>query len=90
MNIFNRLALAEAALELNSFFVTAIGHKEDDSLLQKITDKHFITPTALGQYFQDMYTHTMKELQHSNARLVADATTQLKGTYEGQIQNLNR
>ncbi|QEC69335.1 hypothetical protein FRZ67_19220 [Panacibacter ginsenosidivorans] len=88
MSIFNRPVLAEAALELQSYFVTAIGHKEDVSLLQKIADKHFITPTALGQYFQELYTHTMEELQHSKARLIADVTTQLKGSYEVQLQNL--
>lgn len=89
MSIFNRPTVAEAALALQTFFATAIGHKEDVSLLQKIADKHFITPTALGQYFQDLYTHTMEELQHSKAKLIADITTQLKGSYEGQLQNLN-
>jgi exodeoxyribonuclease VII large subunit len=88
MSIFNRPILAEVALGLQSFFVTAIGHKEDVSLLQKIADKHFITPTALGQYFQELYTHTMEELQHSKAKLIADVTSQLKGSYEGQLQNL--
>lgn len=89
MNIFNSTTLAEAALELNSFFVTAIGHKEDVSLLQKIADKHFITPTAFGQYLQGIYTHTMEDLQDSKAKLIADVSAQLKVTYEGQLQNLN-
>ena len=89
MGIFNRTTLAEAALELRGYFVTAIGHKEDVSLLQKIADKHFITPTGLGQYSQELYTHTVEELQNSKAKLIADVTTQLKGSYEGQLQNLN-
>ena len=58
-------------------------------MLQKIADKHFITPTALGQYFQDVYTQTIEELQDSKAKLVEDVTKQLKGSYEGQIKNLN-
>ena len=33
----------------------AIGHKENIPLLQKVADKAFITPTALGQYLNDIY-----------------------------------
>jgi exodeoxyribonuclease VII large subunit len=89
MNVFNKPSLAEAALELDSYFVTAIGHKEDFSLLQKVADKHFITPTALGQYFHDIYTQTIEELQDSKAKLVEDISKQYKTNYEMQLQNLN-
>lgn len=89
MNIFNRTSLAESALELSSYFITAIGHKEDVSLLQRIADKHFITPTAFGQYLHDIYHTTIEELQNSKARLVEDITKQLQVNYEGQLQNLS-
>jgi exodeoxyribonuclease VII large subunit len=89
MNVFNKPSLAEAALELNSYFVTAIGHKEDVSLLQKVADRHLITPTAFGQYLQDIYTQTIEELQNSKAKLVDDISKQFKANYEGQLQNLN-
>jgi exodeoxyribonuclease VII large subunit len=89
MEVFNRYLLAEQALSVNCFFITAIGHKEDISLLQKVADKAFITPTALGQYFNEIYNQTIEELQGSKAKLVEDITKQLKGNYEMQIVNLN-
>ena len=89
MEVFNKPSLAEHALSLKSFFITAIGHKEDISLLQKVADKAFIAPTALGQYFNEIYYHTVEELQGSKAKLVEDITAQLKGSYEMQLVNLN-
>jgi hypothetical protein len=88
LEIFNKPDIAEAALELNCHFVTAIGHQQDNTLLQKVADKAFITPTALGQYFNDMYNRTMAELQNSKAKLVEDITKQLEANYTKQIQNL--
>jgi exodeoxyribonuclease VII large subunit len=88
MEVFNSPALAEYCLGLEPYFVTAIGHKEDSSLLQRIADKAFITPTALGQYLNTLYNETMSELQHSKAKLVATIEGQLKANYGQQINNL--
>ena len=89
MSIFNKISLAEEALSLKCFFLTAIGHKEDESLLQKVADKAFITPTALAQYFNDIFNNTLGELQNTKAKLVEEITTQLKGNYDIQIKNVN-
>ncbi|TKK70349.1 hypothetical protein FC093_06275 [Ilyomonas limi] len=88
LDIFNKPDIAEAALQLSCYFLTAIGHQQDNTLLQKVADKAFITPTALGQYFNDMYNRTVEELQHSKAKLVEDITKQLEANYTKQIQNL--
>ncbi len=88
LEIFNKPDIAEAALQLNCYFATAIGHQQDNTLLQKVADKAFITPTALGQYFNDMYNSTVEELQSSRAKLVEDITRQLEANYNKQIQNL--
>lgn len=88
LDIFNKPDIAEAALQLNCCFATAIGHQQDNTLLQKIADKAFITPTALGQYFNDMYNRTVEELQNSKAKLVENITKQLEANYTKQIQHL--
>jgi exonuclease VII large subunit len=44
--------------------VTAIGHKDDVSLLQQVADKAFITPTAFGQFLNEIYNHTIEEAAH--------------------------
>lgn len=89
LDVFDNPGLSEAALSLSTYFVTALGHKENVPLLQKVADKAFITPTALGQYFHDIYNNTIAELQNSKAKLVEDITKQLEGNYTKQIENLN-
>ncbi len=88
VDFFNKPNIAEAVISLDTVFISAIGHKEDITLLQRVADKAFITPTALGQYFHDIYTHTIEELQESKAKLVEQVTVQLKANYDKQILNL--
>ncbi len=88
MEVFDSPVLAEYCLGLGPYFVTAIGHKEDSSLLQRIADKAFITPTALGQYLNTLYNDTIAELEGSKAKLVAVITGQLKANYAKQVENL--
>src|SRR5262249_11747453 len=54
LNIFNQPAIAEQALTLTPIFITALGHAADEPLLQKVADKAFITPTAMGQYLRQI------------------------------------
>jgi hypothetical protein len=88
MAVFNSPEVAAYCLELEPLFVTAIGHKEDNPLVQKVADKAFITPTAFGQYLNRLYNDTVAELQHSKARLVETITKQLGAHYEKQVRNL--
>ena len=53
LEIFDDVTIAEASLLLKPLLVTAIGHAQDDTLLQQIADKQFITPTALGNYLRE-------------------------------------
>ncbi|RYZ53600.1 MAG: hypothetical protein EOP49_07030 [Sphingobacteriales bacterium] len=89
LEIFNRINIAAACLSLKCYLVTAIGHKEDITLLQQVADKSFIVPAAFGQYLNELYNETIEQQQHSKARLVASVTAQLKANYEKQVENLN-
>jgi hypothetical protein len=85
----NKPELAEACLNLQPFLVTALGHKVNTPLLERIADRKFITPTAFGQYLKEIYNTTIEELAQSKAKLVDDVTKQLKTVYDKQLQNLN-
>lgn len=85
---FNKPELAEACLDLQPFLVTALGHKVNTPLLDRIADRRFITPTAFGQYLKDIYNTTVEELAQSKAKLVDDITKQLKTVYDKEVQNL--
>ncbi|MET3501356.1 hypothetical protein ABIC45_002968 [Mucilaginibacter rubeus] len=89
LDIFNRFVLAEKAVSLSSLFITAIGHKDDVTLLQKVADKSFITPSELGQFLNDVYNHTVEELANSKARLIESVKLQLSANYQKEIDNLN-
>lgn len=54
VEIFNSITIAKTCLRLKPFFLTAIGHKADVTLVQKIADKMFITPSELGQFFNQV------------------------------------
>ena len=85
---FNKPELAAACLDLRPFLVTALGHKVNTPLLERIADKKFITPTAFGQYLKEIYNATVEELAQSKAKLVDDITKQLKTGYDKEVQNL--
>ena len=89
MEVFNKLAVAEKSIGLRALFVTAIGHKDDVSLLQQVADKAFITPTAFGQFLNETYNHTIEDAEHSRAKLVGSVKAQLSANYQKQIDNLN-
>ena len=88
LEIFNKSAIAATANQLRAFFLTAIGHKEDNTLLQRVADKAFITPTAFGQYLNDIYNETIAELQQSRAQLIESVKKQLETGYEKELTNL--
>lgn len=90
LEIFDNPEISEVALSLSTHFITALGHANNVPLLQKIADKHFIAPTALGQYFNEIYNTTIAELQNSKAKLVDDITKHLEAGYRKEIENLNR
>ncbi|NCD69148.1 exodeoxyribonuclease VII large subunit [Mucilaginibacter agri] len=88
LDIFNKISIAEQAIKLTPLFITAIGHKDDVTLLQKVADKAFITPSEFGQFLNDTYNHTIEEAQHSRAQLVESVTKQLSAGYQKEIDNL--
>lgn len=90
VEVLNKPELAEYCLTLKPFFVSAIAHKENVPLVEKIADKRFITPTAFGQYLKEIYNNTAEDFEQSKAKLVDDVSKQLKANYEKQLSNLNQ
>ena len=88
IEIFDRPSIAEACIGITPYFLTAIGHKENVSLTQKVADKAFITPSDLGRFFHDVFVQTREELEHSKSKLIDAVTKQLTAAYDGQIKNL--
>lgn len=90
MDVFEHLEIAEALLSCKTIVASAIGHAEDVTLFEKLSDKKFITPTQFGHYLKDMYNTTIGELQHSKARIVQDTRTQLAAVFAKEVENLRQ
>jgi hypothetical protein len=90
VQLFNNLTLSEHALSLQSIFFTAIGHSADIPLLQKIADRAFITPTALGQYFNDIYNIAITDFNESKTKLISDLTQLISLNYETKISDISK
>lgn len=52
--VFDSLSIAKIALDLHPALLTAIGHTQETTLLERIADKRFTTPTALGVYLAQL------------------------------------
>ena len=88
MDVFNSPALAEACLDLLPPFVTAIGHNDDVTLVQRIADRAFITPTALGEFLSTIHEEVVEAVHNSKAALIESLTKQLGAQHQEQLKAL--
>jgi exonuclease VII large subunit len=88
VDVFNSCTLAEACLNLTPPLVTAIGHKDDVTLVQRIADRAFITPTALGEFLASIHEEVVEASVNSRAVLVDSITKQLTAQHNEQLKTL--
>lgn len=69
LEIFDDVQIAESSLKLEPMLVTAIGHAKDVTLLERIADKKFTTPTALGTYLKEMVEDVGREKTYTKTKL---------------------
>jgi exodeoxyribonuclease VII large subunit len=88
LQTFDDLDICESILDCTTIIASAIGHADNVTFFEKLSDKKFITPTHFGVYLKELYNSTVEELQRSKAKLVNDITQQLTANFNKQIQNL--
>ena len=88
VEVFNSCALAEACLDLTPPLLTAIGHKDDVTLVQRIADRAFITPTALGQFLATLHDEVVEAAHSSKASMMETLAKQMAGQHEAQMRIL--
>jgi exodeoxyribonuclease VII large subunit len=89
LQTFDDLDICESILDCKTIIASAIGHADNVTLFEKLSDKKFITPTQFGNYLKEIYNSTVEELQQSKAKLVNDITQQLSANFKKQVDNLN-
>ena len=85
VEVFNSAAIAQAALECRAMLVSAVGHKEDVTLIDKMVDKSFITPTDLGNFFRQVYNRATEQLANSKGKLIEEVTRQVRKEFEAKV-----
>jgi exodeoxyribonuclease VII large subunit len=63
LEVFNENELCKKAIELPMPFITGIGHDSDKTLLQRVSDKAFSTPTAVGVFLQKVVSSHKERLR---------------------------
>ncbi len=86
LEIFNDPELAEQALELNSPWITALGHATDRLFLKKIAHQAFNTPTAFGQFLAQCFERYHEQHEHSKAKIRQEVMQH----FHGQLQSMEK
>ena len=82
----DNLDVLETLSHLNTPVVAAVGHPEERLTFKEIADKEVATPTALGQYLNDLVERVAEMKAKSKALLVQQVSKQ----YADQIANLEK
>ena len=82
----DHLDVLETLSHLNTPVVAALGHPEERLTFKEIADKEVATPTALGQYLNELVERVAEMKAKSKALLVQQVSKQ----YADQIANLEK
>ena len=82
----DHLDVLETLSHLNTPVVAAVGHPEERLTFKEIADKEVATPTALGQYLNELVERVAEMKAKSKAMLVQQVGKQ----YADQIANLEK
>lgn len=86
LDFFNSIDFNAGLLDIDSCFISAIGHRDEDFFFKNIADKVVDTPTALGYFFRDIVNEVRAEITNSQALL----TTQVQRQFQNQINTLSQ
>ncbi len=78
--LFDHPTFARVAVELRTPLITAMGHAQEVSLIERLADKYLATPTALGTYLAQLVDKANAPVVPENAALVT-----AKPSYERQL-----
>lgn len=88
LDIFNDPAVAEAGIDLQPLFITALGHTVNESVCDKIADRKFALPHDYGCSLKQWVDNAVEEQAKSKSVFIEQVRTELKKTYQDQISLL--
>jgi exodeoxyribonuclease VII large subunit len=68
LEVFNEIDLCKKMIELPVPFITGIGHDADKTLLERVADRGFSTPTAVGGFLQNIVNNHKERIKVIKAK----------------------
>ena len=88
LEIFNDAEIALECVNLKPIFITAIGHASDNQLINKVSDKSYITPTDFASNLKRVVDEATEEMEGSKARLIDGIKKTMDSQYLDRIKTL--
>ncbi len=85
--MFNDVSIARGVVSLKNILVTSIGHATDVSLLDRLADQSFETPSLLGIFFNERAKHYTRREEEADKR---EATINHLRKENEQLASINR
>lgn len=92
ISVFNEFEIVKAIVECEKPIVTALGHSHDVTMSDRAADKYLFTPTALGEYFKNIFLNKKKNI--SSYDLIRDMANlnqnmvKLATAFEGKTEKI--
>ena len=93
LDVFNDSWLAETVARSTSIVFTAIGHAADVTLVERVADKRFPTPTAFGNHLYELAEEVEATRLRSRTALVEQVRNEFANSiraYDEQVSHLQR
>ena len=82
--------LASELIQLPKILISALGHTDDVTLVEKIADKSLPVPAALGHYLTSIVEESSESFANSKAKIISDTKQLISKQFEESINNLNQ
>jgi len=89
-DIFNDPDLCTEIININPFFITALGHTVNDTLIDKLADKKFALPHDYGNSLRVWVEKAKEEQANSKSIFIDQVKKDLSKTFQEQINILNK
>ncbi len=87
---FDDPELAEHLVSIPKILISAIGHTDDVTLVEKIADKKLPVPAAIGEYFTGIVETSVEEFEKSKARIAIETQKKIAAQYEEKFKHLEQ
>jgi exodeoxyribonuclease VII large subunit len=88
--VFDDSVLARAVASVPIPFFSAIGHAENMTLVERLADKCFETPTTFGNHLRMLLENTAEELKQSKTAMLEQVRKEYQEEFQKEREQTNK